>query len=386
MKRTQSRAQPSLLRELNTRQVLSAIQACGPLSRAEITRQTGISGPTVTRTVSALLEANLLEEGDLRQSPLGRPGRVLSLASKKVAVLGIVVEPQRCELVSAGLDGQIHADSVRSFATPSTYADFIKAFAKQVKAASHERQTNVLGLGVTVPGLLNRWDKRILVSPNVHQIDGRPLEADLQKELGLDTLIVQESHALCLAEQLYGAAQAVSDFAMLDISSGLGLGVITGGRNLLGHSGLAGELGHITVELNGRPCGCGNRGCLETVASDTALATMISERIGRTLSMDEIVAAVQAGELQADAEFGRMLEYLAVGIAVVINVFNPQKLFIYGRAFDADPRLFDRLLELTRRRTLPPSLADCEIIRARGSKKQGAVAAIIQQLTGMSEP
>ena len=385
MKRTQSKAQPSLLRELNTRQVLSAIQSCGPLSRAEITRQTGISGPTVTRTVSALIEANLLEEGDLKQSPLGRPGRVLSHASKKVAVLGAVVEPLRCELVSAGLDGQIHTDQVRTFATPGGYADLVKAFAKHVRAASDERQTSVLGLGISVPGLLNRWEKRTLVSPNLHQTDGRQLGADLQRELGLDTMIVQESHALCLAEQIYGAAQDTPDFAMLDISGGLGLGVVTGGRSLLGRSGLAGELGHITVELNGRRCGCGNLGCLETVASDTALAVAISERLGRTLTIDDIVTAVQSGELKADAEFQRMLEYLAVGIGVVINVFNPQKLFIHGRAFDADPRLFERLLELTRQRTLPPSLADCEIIRARGNKRQGAIAAIIQQLTGMGD-
>src|SRR5437016_10595525 len=96
-----SRAQPSLLRRLNERQVLAAIQTHGPLSRAEITRSTGISGPTVTRAVFALLEANLLEEGDFRPAPTGRPGKVLRLAGTSVSVLGAVVGPQRCEVVSS---------------------------------------------------------------------------------------------------------------------------------------------------------------------------------------------------------------------------------------------------------------------------------------------
>src|SRR4051812_49535997 len=108
-----SRAQPSLLRRLNERQVLAAIQAHGPLSRAEITRHTGISGPTVTRAVSALLEANLLEEGDVRQAALGRPGKVLRLAGKNVAVLGAVVGSAWCEVLSCGLHGQIDEAHVR---------------------------------------------------------------------------------------------------------------------------------------------------------------------------------------------------------------------------------------------------------------------------------
>src|SRR3954469_16013192 len=95
----QERARPALLRQLNERQVLAAIQAHGPLSRAEITRHTGISGPTVTRAVSALLAARLLEEGDARQAALGRPGKRLRLAGTAVSVLGAVVGSEFCEIL-----------------------------------------------------------------------------------------------------------------------------------------------------------------------------------------------------------------------------------------------------------------------------------------------
>jgi N-acetylglucosamine repressor len=372
---------------MNARQVLAALQQHGPMSRADITRQTGISGPTVTRTVSGLLEANLLEEGERQQAAMGRPGKVLRLASSTVSVLGVVLDRTFCEVVSAGLDGQIPPQAVHQFATPSRYDDLLRAIADQAGRLTETSKTTVLGLGVSIPGLLSRRQKRTLVSPNLHQTDGHRLGADLRQALGMDVALLQESHALCLAERTYGAARGVADFAMLDISSGLGLGVIHHGQVLSGHNGLAGELGHLTVELNGKRCGCGNHGCLETVATDTALAVSISERLGRSVTIEEIVAMVQAGELRPGEEFERVLQYLAVGLGAVINIFNPSKLFVYGRFLDADPRLTGRMLELTRRRALAPSLADCEIIRARGNKRLGAVAGIIDRLTtGREEP
>ena len=376
-----SRARGSLLRHLNEREILAAIQAAGPLSRADLTRRTGISGPTVTRTVAALLRARLLEEGDFRRQALGRPGKVLRLASKTASVLGLVVGAKRCELVSAGLDGEVHPEHVVAFETPPRYPDLVKRIALQARRLIERRRIQVLGLGVSMPGLLNRREKRTVFSPNLHQTDGRRLGEDLRNALRIETAILQESHALCLAEQTYGAARGVADFAMLDISEGLGVGVVNGGRILEGHSGLGGELGHVTVDIHGKPCGCGNRGCLETVAADTALAAAVSERIGRKAGIEEVVELLRSGAVRADAELDQILEYLAVGLAAVVNLFNPSKLFIYGRLLDARDGLFGELLERTRRRALAPSMADCEVIRARGSKRLGAVAGIIHRLT-----
>jgi N-acetylglucosamine repressor len=341
-----------------------------------------------------LLGSGLLEEGGVpgadaapRRAALGRPGKVLRLASRAVSVLGLAVGARHCELIAAGLDGEVRPDCVRTFATPARYGDLLRAVARHARQLGREAGTTVLGLGVSVPGLLNRWEGRTVFSPNLHQTDGRCLGDDLRRRLGGEVALVQESHALCLAEQTYGAARGVADFAMLDISEGLGLGVVQDGRFVEGHSGLAGELGHITVELDGRRCGCGNQGCLETVATDTALAARVSERLGRPVTIEEVVELAQAGKLKIGDEFERVLQYLAVGLAAVINVFNPHKLFVHGRFLDAAPHLTDRLLALTRRRALAPSLADCEIVRARGSKPLGAVAGIVHRLTtGRAEP
>ena len=381
MNRTRTKPRGSLLRQLSEREVLTALQGHGPLSRAEIMRHTGISGPTVTRTVSALLEAGLLEEGDVRQQALGRPGRILRMATTSRSVLGAVVGAKRCELVSAGLDGQIHSEHIRTFATPARYGDLVNVFVRHARQMMAERSAQVQGLGISMPGLLNRRERRTVFSPNLHQTDGQRLGEDLKERLGIATAIVQESHALCLAEMTYGAARDVADFAMLDISEGMGVGVVHRGQLLEGHSGLGGELGHVTVDIDGKLCGCGNRGCLETVATDTALATAISSRLNRKYTIDDIVPLLQRGDIEADGELAEVLEYLAVALAAVINLFNPSRLFVHGRLFDAKADLFEHLLERTRRRALAPAMADCTLVRAQGNKRLGAIAGIILRLT-----
>lgn len=391
-----NRAQASLLRQLNTREVLATLQRYGPLSRAEIARHTGISGPTITRTVVDLLAGQLVEEGTFRQPPagqslMGRPGKVLRLARAAVSVQGLVIGVAQCELTTAGLDGSPQHEP-RTFATPKRYGDLVRKIVDQLQR-SREGQlrdgqaTEVLGVGISIPGLLRRQDKRTLISPNLHQTDGQQLGVDIGQRLadvGLtgDVVLLQEMQALCLGEQLYGAARDVSDFAMVDISDGLGLGVVHGGQFIEGSNGLAGELGHITVDLHGKKCGCGNIGCLETVATDAALAAAISARHGETHSLEEWLPRIQAGELNVEQELEPWLDYLSVGLAAVINLFNPSRLFVHGRGLDAAPDLFERLIRRTAKRALAPSLADCQLIRARGSKRHGAVAAIIQRLCG----
>ncbi len=380
-----SKATASLLRHLNARGVVAALQHHGPLSRTDIARHTGISHPTITRTVSDLLEARILEEGERHQPAMGRPSKVLRLATKSVSVLGLVVGVQTCELVSAGLDGSIHPGSSRVFMTPRRYGDLVRVIAAHVDDFASRTGTSLLGLGVSMPGLLSRRDERTLVSPNLPQTDGQQLGLDVSEQTGLDVAIQQEMQALCLAERTYGAARGTADFALLDVTGGLGLGVVQGGQFIVGHSGLAGELGHITVDLAGRDCGCGNRGCLETVATDAALCTLVGERLGPDYLPEVLFPLLARREIKADQELALVLDYLSVGLAAVINLFNPEKLLVFGRMFDIGSDVFPRLLELTAKRTLAPSLADCTIIRAQSNKQLGAIAGIIHRLTSTRE-
>ena len=376
---TSSVIQPQLLRRMNVRRLLELLQTNGPSTRAELTRSTGSSAPTVSKAIAALLESGLVEEGEASTTSLGRPGTVLRLASATAQVIGVVIDARQCQVIPAGLDGVIHDDRIASFPTPNSYVALIDQITTVTREVM-DRSARTLSIGISVPGLINRREERCTFSPNFHVTDGQSPSQDLAERLGIDCALYQETQALCLSERMFGGADLLDDFVVLEISTGLGVGVFNSGRLLEGHSGLAGELGHVTVMPNGRICGCGNQGCLETVATDSAFATAVSERIGRTIDVREAVSMIRQGTLNADEELKTTCEYLAIAMSAAINIFNPANLFIHGRIFDAQDDLFERTCELTRRRALGPSLADCVIRRSRFSKAQGATAAAIRSL------
>ena len=371
--------QPQLLRRMNVRRLLELLQTSGPSTRADLTRSTGSSAPTVSKAIAALLESGLVEEGESHAVALGRPGTVIRLAREAAQVIGVVIDARQCQVAPAGLDGINNDALIDAFLTPDTYAALIDRITQSVNRLM-KRSTKTLAIGISVPGLVNRREARCTFSPNVHVTDGQSPALDLTKRFGIDCVLYQETQALCLSERMFGSPEPLDDFVVLEISTGLGLGVFNSGRLLEGHSGLAGELGHVTVVPNGRICGCGNQGCLETVATDSAFAQAISERIGRNINVNEAVDLIRRGELDAKNELRTTCEYLAIAMSAAINIFNPATLFVHGHLFDAQDGTFELACELTRRRALGPSLADCEIRRSRFNKTQGATAAAIQSV------
>ena len=375
-----SPTQHTYMAKINERHVLQVVQEHGPLSRADIVRHSGLSAPTVSKAAESLQKVQLLEEVEGNGPAIGRPAMKLRLATASAQVLGIVIDVHRCWVGATGLDGQICDERSHRVETMASYQDLIDALVKHARKLMVRKGVRTLGVGVTVPGLIDHRRGLDILSPNVHVIDGRSPGRDLGERLGIECVMIQDQHALCMAERHYGRAKGLDDFAILDVSSGVGMGVMSGGRLVRGHSGFAGEIGHITVASKGLLCGCGNRGCLETVASDTALAGRVSHRLGRQIDIDELIRLTHAGELDPKEECREVIRYLAIGLATVINVFNPSTLFIHGQLFDVDEGLFARVLDETSKRALAPSFADCQIIRARGSKRQGSVAGIIQYL------
>jgi predicted NBD/HSP70 family sugar kinase len=372
---------------MNERRILEMVQAQGGLSRAELVRLTGISPPTVSKLVRSLLHGHLLEEGDAPGAALGRPAKVLRLANQAARVLGAVVDIRECSIAATGLDGHVDAERIVRFPTPASYEQLLDELVSHARRLMPRRQkTATLALGVTAPGLIDRRQQQVLLSANLHQLDGRFLAGDLRRRMGLPTILLHETDALCLGERAFGQARGMDDFALVDATGGLGAAVMSGGQVIAGHRGLAGEIGHVTVDPNGRRCGCGNVGCLETVASDLALASMIAEKTGKSMSLVKAFELVRTGELQADAEIDRTIDYLAIGIAAVVNIFNPSAVLIQARMFDIREGLFDQLLALVARRALRPVFADCQIMRASCSKLQSAIAGTIHHLTSVLGP
>jgi len=235
----QSPHRPSLLRKMNVRKVLEVIQAQGTLTRADVMRCSGISAPTVSKAVSALLDAGLLEERETAEFSVGRPGKLLQLPRFSAQVIGVVLEWDYCSVVASGLDGHLHQDKLDRFKTPQTYDDLIETISNKIQNLVEQQKIPVLGVGITVPGLVNSNDGRIFLASNLHIVDGQSPAVDIANRTKLECVLVQKSTALCLSEKTYGAGQAMEDFINLDVTSGFGMGVFTGGQLLDGQHGLA---------------------------------------------------------------------------------------------------------------------------------------------------
>lgn len=380
-------ARPHLLRQINEREVFERVRRQGPTSRAELKRVMGVSAPTVSKAVARLVKTGLLEEvGISTEGGIGRPVMVYRVARGRVQVLGASLAVERCSVVAGSLDGEIERDNALNFKTPATYDALIKEIAERAKRLMTRRGVKTLGLGISAPGEIDVPNQRVLSSPNLHLLDGRSPSRDLAKRLGIEVTMFHDTVGAGLAERDYGAAKDLTDFVRIGVHEGFGVSVVTGGRMLEGHDGLAGEFGHIVVDPDGERCGCGNRGCLETVATDAAFARAVSKRVGRDMTADEVVRLAAAGELDVQPELDRALSYLATGIGAAINVFNPQAVLVVSRMLDADPKSMDRLRQLIASRCLGPLLSRCRIERVAPNWERAVIAGIVRHLTDALGP
>jgi len=182
------------------------------------------------------------------------------------------------------------------------------------------------GIGVGVPGFIRMKEGVLAYSPNLPYLENFPIRDEIRRRLGAPMILENDANAAALGEKWMGAGRDVDDLVLLTLGTGIGGGIISGGRVLRGFVGMAGELGHITVIPNGNPCGCGNQGCLEKAASATAVSAMAKMlHLGENLSAKEVAElAAQPGEAgdKARTVWRVMGEALGAALATLVNTFN----------------------------------------------------------------
>jgi len=195
------------------------------------------------------------------------------------------------------------------------------------RAVDHLRdqfgRDKLAGIGAGVPGNILMEQGIIAGWGNMPSFNGYHMRDELEKRVGARVFLENDANAAALGEKWMGAGRSVDDLVMLTLGTGVGGGIIVGGRVLHGYLGMAGELGHITVVPNGDPCGCGNRGCVEKYASATAVAAMARNLIlGRDLTSEDVFKMAIGGNPRAREIFRVVGESLGIALASLINVFN----------------------------------------------------------------
>jgi glucokinase len=182
---------------------------------------------------------------------------------------------------------------------------------------------NLAGVGIGVPGFIVLETGTVIGSNNLSVFEGSPVRDEIERCLGTPVFLENDANAAALGEKWIGAGREVSDLVLLTLGTGVGGGIISGGKIVHGQLGMAGELGHMTVVPNGNPCGCGNRGCLEKHASATAIASMAKLlKLGSEMTAQEVYDLALAGNERAKAIFESMGEALGIALANLINIFN----------------------------------------------------------------
>ncbi|KKD02669.1 ROK family transcriptional regulator [Streptomyces sp. WM6386] len=318
-------------------QVFTTVLSQGPLARLEVARRVGLSAAAVTKAVRPLIEAGYLVEGadDEARPALGRPASLVRVDGGRALFIGVKVTGD--EIIGVLTDLCCRIRVARHVPLPDRAAKAVLAsIADLVQDLLTEADgVPVLGLGVAVSGDVDRAEGTVRYSPFLDWRDV-PLAELAALTTGLPVTVDNDVRALTVAEQWFGAGAGLSDFAVVTVGAGIGCGLVVHGRVVAGAHGVAGEIGHVTVDPNGPLCHCGNRGCVEAIAGEAAIVRRIREITGVELAdAAEALTLARRGVAGAREVYARAGEAIGRGIATVANLLGPERVIISGEGLAA---------------------------------------------------
>ncbi|HEX6391140.1 MAG TPA: ROK family transcriptional regulator, partial [Solirubrobacteraceae bacterium] len=290
----------SRLRERNRALVLDALRGHGRTSRAELARVTGLSRTTVSGLVNDLIQRGLIvEHGAASGSQPGRPGVLLSLDPSAGTALAVDFGHTHLRVAIADLASNILAEEELALDVDRSAHEALDSaadLADNVLRSAGVDWDGVIGAAMGLPGPIDSSTGVVGSSVILPGWAGlRPVE-ELERRIGLRVGVDNDANLAVLGEARFGAARGAQDVIYVKVSSGIGAGLLLGGRLHRGVSGSAGEFGHVLVDPEGTICRCGNRGCLETVAGSGTVLDLLRRSYGEELTIAEVLARAAAGD------------------------------------------------------------------------------------------
>jgi len=318
-------------RHINRRIVLNLIRSNQPISRADLARHSGLQRSTVSVITEQLIEERWVTEGANGHVPRGRRPRFLHLNKERVGIIGINVRPAMTTLALADLDG--HFIAQESLPTAQSPKQFIRELVPRLQNLKKIRpELTCEGIGVSLPGRVDLASQRLVFAPNLnwHDFD---LKTPLEQATGLPVELENAANACALSEIWFGRrSEGAQDLVALTVAEGIGTGLVLNNQLVRGSTGVAGEFGHITIVEDGLECRCGNKGCWELYASNSAAIRYYSgsKPTAQTLSFDDILRLASQGDPKATEAIKKMAHYLGVGIAMLVTGLAPDIILVIG--------------------------------------------------------
>jgi predicted NBD/HSP70 family sugar kinase len=357
------------LRDRNRERVVGVLREKGRVSQAEITRVTGLSRTTVHSLIGELKAAGVVQEVDRTVPDLrgGRPAVQLVLQDASEAVLGIDFGHSHVMVAVADLGHNVLAErrcdlDVRHHAIEALDASARMA-AEVLYEAGFER-AHVVGVGLGIPGPVDR-DRGTAGSATILPgWVGLQIADEMRERLGIEVQIENDANLGALAELTWGAGRGCSNFAYIKAATGVGAGLVVDGHVLRGATGTAGELGHTTLDERGALCYCGNRGCLETVASGPAILRLVAQPGDDTLTLTDVIERAAAGDFRCRRAISAAGDEIGVAVAGLCNLINPERVIIGGILSRAGEVLLQPMRESIRRHAVQAAAENLEVVQA----------------------
>jgi len=324
-------------RDINRRILLNLIRKHQPVSRADLSRQSGLQRSTVSAITEELIGQRWVKEGAVGYLPRGRKPIHLHLNEERAGIIGVNIRPSGTALALAALDTRFLArDTMPTGPDPQA---FVRELAKRItKMRKAHPQIECEGIGVALPGRVDAATGRLVFAPNLGwgAID---LKLPIEQATGLPVQLENAANACALAELWSGRHdESVRNLAAVTVSEGIGVGLILNGQLITGASGLAGEFGHVTLDENGPICACGNRGCWEVCGSNTAAVRYYTQSNAATRTaptFDDVIRLAGQGDKRAAGALNRMAHFLGAGLAMVVGGLSPDVIVVIGEVTSA---------------------------------------------------
>jgi glucokinase-like ROK family protein len=315
-----------IVKKNNKALVLQLIMEKEPISRADIAQVSGLHKATVSSLVNELLEENLIFESGPGESSGGRRPVILHFNKLAGYAVGIDIGVNYVLCVLTDLKGNILIEKNQTV-NRTPYPTILGIVQNMIHSLINEMPRSrygIVGIGVGVPGIVNK-EGSVLLAPNLGWTNIQ-LKMDLEGIFEVPVIIENEANAGAFGEQQFGAGQDYQNIIYISAGIGIGSGIILNKELFQGKNGYSGEIGHMIIEINGKPCSCGSRGCWEAYASENALLEMAN-----TDSLESMITSAEDGDQLSHKLLGEIGTYLGYGINNIINTFNPDQVIIGNR-------------------------------------------------------
>lgn len=374
-----------MMKSVNKSLILNQIRTNQPISRAQIAKDTSLTPPTVSNIVKELLEQEIVKESDLGVSKGGRKPTMLQINNNRFQVIGVDVGPNTIDCLLTDLSGRVLTRSTNKLNGNLTNEKLLTKLKEIIHNIinSISNPEKIIGIGVAMHGVVDVDHGLSLFAPNL-KLSNIPIKDELEKEFDLVVKVENDARAMALGESWFGKHGTPLSMLAVNIGSGVGAGVIINGKLFHGANDLAGEVGHMTIDLNGDICDCGNQGCLQTFATGAAIVKRANQMSSNHVeSGEEVYELAKSGQKEYISILQETGKIIGIGLTNLIHIINPELIVLGGGVTKSENYLLDPLKREIKSRGLTEGAMNTKVMISKlgdDATLLGAVALVLVEL------